>query len=77
MRFTAYIMSGQREQEQDDANAGALAVFHVRFGCPGQELGNVGGFLVDGSLGAVGIGHLVVRSGGAIAILWPGKYLLK
>ena len=47
-------------EEQHGGQAGGLARHHLRLGGPHQEGGDVLRHLLDGRLGAVGVGHLVV-----------------
>src|SRR5260370_6983231 len=68
--------AGHRQQEEDDANAGALAILHVRLRGPGEELGDVGCLLVERGLGAVGVGHLVVAQRRRHADPLPGTVLV-
>src|SRR5260370_22796422 len=76
LAFHGVHQAGHRQQEEDDANAGALAVLHFRLRRPGEELNDIGGFLVEGRLGAVGIGHLVVAEWRRHADLVAGEILV-
>ncbi len=67
---------GQHHQEAQHLDAEAVAFIEFRLRGPVQEGGDVLGFLVQGRLGAVGIGHDIVRERGRHADIMAGERLV-
>src|SRR6476660_3348988 len=52
---------GEADEEDHDIEAGALALFHLGLGRPGEERDHVARFLIDGVRRAVGVSDRAVR----------------